>query len=149
MCYTSNMMRFIMFLEACGQLGEPSHPHPPNREFWAHTFNAEVESLKVFETFYKTICMYPKKLFAYDLMSSSLFDELLELVRTNVRINGLYFRIQSVEGHNFSLNIIQTHAMASNTTMTQTHILCLKPVQIRILSQHPGARCGAIFYRVV
>ncbi len=64
------MLCFIIFLEACGELDEPPHPHPPNREFWLHPFNAEHEPSKVFETFYKKIVRNLKRFFAYYRMSS-------------------------------------------------------------------------------
>ncbi len=86
------MLHFITFLEACGELDAPSHSHPPKREFWVHPFNAERESSKVFETFYKKIRTYPKKFFAYFRMSISSFDELMELVRTDITKQWTVFR---------------------------------------------------------
>ncbi len=39
LCFPFSMLHFIMFLEACGDLDEPSHSHPPKREFWVHPFD--------------------------------------------------------------------------------------------------------------
>ncbi len=82
---------------------------PPKREFWAHPFNAEWESSQVFETFHKTIRMHTK-FFANYRMTSVRLTNYWSWSKVILWNWGLYFGIQSDQGHNFRLLAPKHHS---------------------------------------
>ncbi len=126
-----------MFLEACGKLDEPSHSHPPKREFWVHPFNAEHESSKVLETFYKNIRTNPETFFACCHMSFSSFDEL--------KSKNQFPASAPPPPQKKSLRHVLWHQMplwCTHTYYKHAHHT-YKPRRFRFLSRHAGARCGS------
>lgn len=64
-----------------------------HREHWVHPFNElQRENGEKFKKFFTEIKNYPDKFFEYFRMSVSSFEELLELVRTEITKKNTFMR---------------------------------------------------------